>query len=74
MTRYYNHPGVAITACTGDDGYGVEYPAATQYVTAVGGTSLTTASNTRGWTETAWVRRPGPAARRMKPKPTCPGA
>ena len=23
---YYNHPGVAITASSGDSGYGVEYP------------------------------------------------
>lgn len=51
---YYNHPGVAITASSGDGGYGVEFPAASRYVTAVGGTSLTKASNTRGWTETAW--------------------
>ena len=27
-STYYNHPGVAITASTGDGGYGVEYPAA----------------------------------------------
>ena len=55
-STYYNHPGVAITASAGDYGYssGVEYPAASQYVTAVGGTSLTTASNSRGWTETVW--------------------
>jgi hypothetical protein len=53
-TQYYKHPGVAITASAGDSGYGVEYPAASQYVTAVGGTSLSTASNARGWTERAW--------------------
>ncbi len=51
---YYNHPGVAITASSGDSGYGAQYPAASQYVTAVGGTSLTRASNTRGWSETVW--------------------
>jgi subtilase family serine protease len=51
---YYNHPGKAITVSSGDAGYGVEYPASSQYVTAVGGTSLRTASNTRGWTETVW--------------------
>jgi subtilase family serine protease len=51
---YYNHPGKAITVSSGDNGYGVEYPASSHYVTAVGGTSLTTASNSRGWTETAW--------------------
>ena len=43
-----------ITVSSGDSGYGVEYPAASRYVTAVGGTHLTTASNSRGWTETAW--------------------
>jgi subtilase family serine protease len=53
-TKYYNHPGVDITASSGDGGYGVEYPAASQYVTAVGGTSLSTASNARGWTESVW--------------------
>jgi hypothetical protein len=53
-SAYFNHPGVAITVSSGDDGYGVEYPAASRYVTAVGGTSLSRASNTRGWSETAW--------------------
>jgi hypothetical protein len=52
--KYYNHPGIAITVSSGDAGYGVEYPASSQYVTAVGGTSLKTASNSRGWSETAW--------------------
>jgi subtilase family serine protease len=51
---YFNHPGVAITVSSGDAGYGVEFPAASRYVTAVGGTSLRQASNSRGWTETAW--------------------
>ncbi len=51
---HYNHPGVAITVSSGDGGYGVEFPAASQYVTAVGGTSLARASNTRGWSETVW--------------------
>ncbi len=45
---------MAITASSGDSGFGVEYPAASQFVTAVGGTTLTRASNSRGWTETAW--------------------
>jgi hypothetical protein len=53
-TEYYKHAGVAVTASAGDDGYGVSYPAASQYVTSVGGTSLSTASSTRGWTETVW--------------------
>jgi subtilase family serine protease len=53
-TSFYNHPGVAVTASSGDSGFGPQYPAASQFVTAVGGTSLTRASNARGWTETAW--------------------
>jgi len=50
----YTHAGIPITASTGDSGYGVEWPAASPTVTAVGGTHLTRASNSRGWTETAW--------------------
>ncbi|MEC3997963.1 putative Ig domain-containing protein [Actinacidiphila sp. DG2A-62] len=54
-SSYFNHPGVAITVSSGDSGYGVEYPAASKYVTAVGGTSLSRASGTtRGWTESVW--------------------
>jgi subtilase family serine protease len=53
---YYNHPGIAVTASTGDNGYqGGSFPADSKYVTAVGGTSLTQAGGTaRGWAETAW--------------------
>jgi hypothetical protein len=50
----YNHAGVAVTASSGDSGFGVEFPAASPHVVAVGGTSLRTAANTRGWTETVW--------------------
>jgi subtilase family serine protease len=50
----YTYPGVLVTASSGDGGYGVEFPAAAPKVIAVGGTSLTTASNSRGWTETVW--------------------
>ncbi len=54
-TSAYNHPGIAITASTGDNGYGVESPASFQHVVAVGGTSLSRASGTtRGWSESAW--------------------
>ena len=52
---YYNHPGIAVTASTGDNGYqGGSFPASSQYTTAVGGTTLTAASNSRGWAESAW--------------------
>lgn len=50
----YNHPGIAITASSGDSGYGVEFPASSPHVTAVGGTTLSRASNGRGWTESVW--------------------
>jgi subtilase family serine protease len=50
----YNHPGVAVTASSGDSGFGVEFPASSPHVVAVGGTSLRTAAIARGWTETAW--------------------
>ncbi|KMS84958.1 S53 family peptidase [Streptomyces sp. NRRL WC-3725] len=53
-SSYFNHPGVALTVSAGDEGYGAEYPAASKYVTAVGGTALKTSSTTRGWTETVW--------------------
>jgi subtilase family serine protease len=51
---FYNHPGIAVTASSGDAGYGAQFPASSHYVTAVGGTTLTTSSGSRGWTETAW--------------------
>jgi subtilase family serine protease len=50
----YNHPGVAITVSSGDSGFGVQFPASSPYVTAVGGTTLTRGGGSRGWSETAW--------------------
>jgi len=51
----YTHPGIAVTAATGDDGYGVQYPATSPGVIAVGGTTLDQSTGTsRGWSETAW--------------------
>jgi hypothetical protein len=46
--------GVAYVAAAGDDGYGTMWPAATPYVAAVGGTSLTATTGGRDWSETAW--------------------
>lgn len=51
---YYNHAGVAFTASSGDSGYGVQFPASSPHVTAVGGTSLSHSGTTRGWSESAW--------------------
>ena len=83
---YYNHPGVAITVSTGDCGYhcsgvpgnyhdSVEYPSASPYVVAVGGTSLTHSASARGWSESAWGNAPntqgaGSGCSAYEPKPS----
>ena len=51
---YFSHPGVGIFVSAGDSGYAAEYPASSQYVTAVGGTTLTKDTSARGYTEKAW--------------------
>ena len=56
----HNYTGNAVTptnpvtfvASSGDNGYGVEYPAASPYVVAAGGTTLTQTSS--GWSQSAW--------------------
>jgi len=53
-STYYAHAGILVTASAGDSGYGAAFPATSPAVLAVGGTSLTKASNSRGWSETAW--------------------
>ena len=50
----FNHPGVAYVFSTGDSGYGVQYPAASPYVTAVGGTSLYVNTDYTYNSESAW--------------------
>jgi subtilase family serine protease len=53
--HYYDHPGVAITASAGDEDYGTIWPAASPYVTAVGGTELTADPlSARGFDESVW--------------------
>jgi subtilase family serine protease len=51
---HFNHPGIPITFSSGDSGYGVQFPASSQYVTAVGGTTLTLNSNNTRSKETVW--------------------
>jgi subtilase family serine protease len=66
-SSHFNHPGIPITVSSGDNGYGVEFPAASQYVTAVGGTTLTksgSAYSERAWSGagsgcSAYVAKPG---------------
>ena len=53
--KFYDHDGVAITVSAGDFGYAAMFPAASRFVTAVGGTSLVAAGNARGWDETVWA-------------------
>ncbi len=50
----YNHPGIAVTVSAGDSGYGAEFPAASRYVTAVGGTTLKLTSTGSRLSETVW--------------------
>ena len=51
----YNQPGKAITVSTGDSGYGVQFPASSPHVIAVGGTTLKRNTSARGWGETVWA-------------------
>jgi subtilase family serine protease len=51
---HFNVPGVTFVAATGDTGHGVSYPAASPYVVAVGGTTLTINADGSWASETAW--------------------
>jgi subtilase family serine protease len=67
---HFDHPGIAITASSGDNGFGVSYPASSPFLTAVGGTSLTRDTATaRGWTEAAWSGA-GSGCSAFEPKPS----
>jgi hypothetical protein len=62
-------PGVAITASAGDNGYGTQFPAASPYVTAVGGTSLQGATATKSGRQTAW-QGTGSGCSVLEPQPS----
>lgn len=66
---HYHHPGIAITMSSGDQ-VSTFYPAASPYVTAVGGTSLT--SNSGSWKESAW-QYGGQGCSAFEPKPSWQG-
>jgi hypothetical protein len=53
---YSSSASTAVTASTGDSGYGVEFPAAAPDLTAVGGTSLDFTGSGSGisWSQTVW--------------------
>ena len=50
---HFNRPGIPITFASGDGGYPGGYPTASQFVTAVGGTTLNNAGMV-SQSETAW--------------------
>lgn len=51
---HFQKPGVVFTFSAGDSGYGVQYPASSPYVTAVGGTTLLLNSDGSYNQEIAW--------------------
>ncbi|MBS2531420.1 S53 family peptidase [Catenulispora sp. NF23] len=54
-SQYFTHAsGIVTTVSAGDSDYGASYPATSPNVVSVGGTNLTTSSNSRGWTESVW--------------------
>lgn len=66
---HFNHPGVAFTFSSGDSGYGPGYPAASRYVTSVGGTSLFLNSNNSWNSEVVWSGT-GSGCSRYESKPS----
>jgi subtilase family serine protease len=66
---HFNRSGVPITVSSGDNGYGVEYPAASPYVTAVGGTTLNLSADSMRSSETAWGSA-GSGCSAYEPKPS----
>lgn len=62
-----NHPGVVITAASGDTANIVQWPASSSFVTAVGGTTLTVRDNVRV-NESAW-QSGGSGCSRYESKP-----
>jgi len=68
---YFDHPGVAIVAASGGAGYGVQFPAASPDVVAVGGTSLVQRGDAgaRDGTSTVWSDT-GAGCSAYEPKPS----
>ncbi len=60
--------GIAVTASSGDFGFGVEAPASFDGVVAVGGTSLVISPNGSWQNETAWAGS-GSGCSKLNPKP-----
>ncbi|MBV8980166.1 MAG: S8 family serine peptidase [Acidimicrobiia bacterium] len=69
LARHYDHPGVVITAATGDDGfsYATNVPASYPGVVAVGGTTLRLGHGGRWAGETVWNDSSGATASGCSP-------
>ena len=76
LDSYFNHPGVPFIFSSGDGAYldGTQYPAASPYVTAVGGTSLYLNLDNSYNSETVWFTSPiegaGSGCSAYEPKPS----
>jgi hypothetical protein len=68
-STYFLHHGIPIAFAAGDYGYGLEYPATSPDVIAVGGTALKKDAGTRGWAEEAWAGT-GSGCSAYEPRPT----
>ncbi len=71
LNTHFNHPGIAITASSGDNAFafGPQYPAGAPTVTAVGGTSVYPLVGSRGAFENAW-NNAGAGCSTVEAKPT----
>jgi subtilase family serine protease len=75
---HFKRSGIAFTVSSGDSGYGVQYPAASPFVTAVGGTSLYLTPDGKYQNEDAWSGA-GSGCSQFEAKPVwqkdakCPG-
>jgi hypothetical protein len=69
FNSHYHHPHHIVLASSGDGGFGVGFPESSQYVVAVGGTTLTRSGGARGWSETVWSGA-GSGCALLAPKPS----
>lgn len=75
-STYLEPSGVVYAAATGDNAYqaGISYPASSVDAVAVGGTTLETTSDARGWTESVWSTNStdgtGSGCSRDEPRPS----
>lgn len=60
---HFQHPGVVYVAASGDDGAGVEWPAVSPNVLAVGGTSLVISAQNSYRSESGWSDSGGGVSR-----------